>query len=73
MRAVAIIAEVSGSSPAEVVARLKKEHQDLGVNVREDILPAAVFRLIASASGWPSFTPRPTRSYMRFTAGTGIP
>ena len=37
-RAIEIIAEVSGSSPTVVMARLKKEHEDLGVNVREAML-----------------------------------
>lgn len=37
-RAIEIIAEVSGCSPAAVVARLKKEHEELGANVREDLL-----------------------------------
>ncbi len=37
-RAVEIIAEVSGNPRGDVLARLQKEHEDLGVNVREDML-----------------------------------
>ena len=37
-RAVEIISDVTGSSPAEVAARLQREHQELGTNVREDML-----------------------------------
>ncbi len=41
-RAIEIIAEVSGRTAADVAARLQKEHEHLGVNVREEMLRRGV-------------------------------
>ena len=41
-RAVEIISDVTGSSLAEVAARLQREHKELGANVREDMLRRGV-------------------------------